>query len=220
MKITILYDDEAYAPDLMTDHGFSCLIEKGNHRILFDTGGIGRILLRNMNVLGIKPRFDKIVISHNHMDHIGGLPDILRVCSEAELFTIGMPTWHDKIKEITGISEIADGVHTTGPLGTFIKEQSLVVENGGNSIVITGCAHPGLARILRIASRFGSIYGVVGGLEGFNEYELLREWDLKLICPCHCTVHKREIKKLFPKSCVTCGVGRTIELEHVELEHD
>ncbi|RLF97673.1 MBL fold metallo-hydrolase, partial [Thermococci archaeon] len=49
MKITIVYDNEAYKKDLKADWGFSCLVEIENTpKILFDTGANGSILLYNM----------------------------------------------------------------------------------------------------------------------------------------------------------------------------
>jgi len=210
MKITIVYDDEIYVPGLTADHGFSCLIETINHRILFDAGADGQILLHNLEKLEIEPRFDKIVISHNHWDHIGGLPDLLGVDGEVDVYTIGRPLRFHRLIEVSGPVEIVDGIYTTGGLGTFIKEQSLVVQSNQGWVVITGCSHPGLETILGVASSFGDIYGIIGGFHGFSRYSLLE--NMKLICPCHCTVHKREIERLFPKSYVPCGVGRVIKI--------
>jgi 7,8-dihydropterin-6-yl-methyl-4-(beta-D-ribofuranosyl)aminobenzene 5'-phosphate synthase len=65
--------------------------------------------------------------------------------------------------------------------------------------VITGCAHPGLENILSLASNFGEIYGIVGGFHGFSRLEILK--GARLIVPCHCTVRKREIFNLYPKTC-------------------
>jgi len=48
MKITILYDNEAWDQNLQSDWGFSCLIETPAIDILFDTGAGGTILLDNM----------------------------------------------------------------------------------------------------------------------------------------------------------------------------
>jgi 7,8-dihydropterin-6-yl-methyl-4-(beta-D-ribofuranosyl)aminobenzene 5'-phosphate synthase len=210
MKITIVYDNEVYKPGLIANHGFSCLVESGNHSILFDTGMNGKILLDNLEKLGIEPRFDKIVISHNHWDHVGGLEDLLRVCKGVQVYTIGKPIRYDKLIEVKGPQQIAEKVWSTGGLGMFIKEQSLVLKNKNGSIVITGCAHPGLEKILKAASEFGEVYRIIGGFHGFSEFSLLK--GLKLICPCHCTVYKREIERLFPKTCTPCGVGREIEI--------
>jgi len=76
MRITIVYDNEA-CPGLKSDWGFSCLVEAGE-RILFDTGPTGEELIFNMERLGIKAQsISKVVISHNHWDHAGGLEKLL-----------------------------------------------------------------------------------------------------------------------------------------------
>lgn len=88
MKITIIYDNTAYEKKLKPDWGFSCLMEvKGAPKILFDTGGNGRILLSNMNKLDIDPNsFDEIFISHAHYDHTGGLSDFLARNRDVKLY--------------------------------------------------------------------------------------------------------------------------------------
>ena len=67
-----------------------------------------------------------------------------------------------------------------------------------------------MKHILDAASQFGNVYAVIGGLHGFSEYELFK--DLELICPTHCTVHKKEIKQLYPEKYVEGGAGRVIEI--------
>ena len=79
------------------------------------------------------------------------------------------------------------------------KEQSLVLETkgGGGVVVLTGCTHPGLETILEAANVFGELYGVIRDFHGFNRLELLKE--LKMVIPCHCTVCKEEITKMYPE---------------------
>ncbi len=46
MRITLIYDNTIYKPNLEADWGFSCLLEVENtSKILFDTGTNGKILL-------------------------------------------------------------------------------------------------------------------------------------------------------------------------------
>jgi glyoxylase-like metal-dependent hydrolase (beta-lactamase superfamily II) len=84
-KATIVYDNEVKNGKLKAGWGFSCLIEtKGALSILFDTGADSPTLLHNMKELGIDAkRVGKIVISHTHGDHTGGLRGMLEVNKEA-----------------------------------------------------------------------------------------------------------------------------------------
>ena len=55
-------------------HGLSIYIRSGDDHILFDMGLTGRYLVKNLNKFGIDPNIiTKIVISHGHSDHVGGL---------------------------------------------------------------------------------------------------------------------------------------------------
>ncbi|MDI6903612.1 MAG: MBL fold metallo-hydrolase [Methanocellales archaeon] len=213
MRITITYDSELHLAELKSGWGFSCLVENGR-KVLFDTGWDGTILLSNMKALGIDPKgIDTIVLSHAHWDHIGGLAWLLSVNPNVEVY---VPSSFSKrlkgeiasravLLEVDGLAEICDRVYTTGVLGTKIKEQSLLLETKRGLTVITGCAHPGLSVILDKASSLGSIYGVIGGFHGFDDYDILN--DVSLIVPCHCTVHKSEIAQRFPDACETNGAG-------------
>ena len=186
MKITIVYDNEAN-PGLKSGWGFSCLIET-EEKILFDTGDSGEKLLFNFKKLGIAAEsIDKVILSHNHWDHTGGLKEFLKLNNNAKVL---YP------KSFSKPTEIFTGVHSTGALGTFIKEQSLVINTQKGNIIVTGCAHPGLENIIKEAEQLGTIYGVVGGFHGFSRIEKLQK--IKLIAPCHCTQYKQEIKQRYP----------------------
>ena len=67
-----------------------------------------------------------------------------------------------------------------------------------------------MENILKAASQFGRVYAIIGGLHGFNEFELFK--DLEVICPTHCTQHIAEIKSLYPEKYNEGGVGKTIEI--------
>ncbi len=197
MKFTILYDNKA--KELRPGWGFSCLIENGK-RILFDTGGDARILEYNMNKLGINPEeIDIQVISHEHWDHINGLDYILG--KNPELRVYGLKSFSNEFKsriresaelvEISEPKEIEKGIMTTGELGSWIKEQSLIV----NNTVITGCAHPGVVNIARKAREFTEISLIFGGfhLGGESESSILniiselKSLGVKNAIPCHCS---------------------------------
>ncbi len=215
----VVYDNEA-KEGLERDWGFSCLIESGDRRVLFDTGASEAILARNMEKLGIRAEeIEIIALSHEHWDHIGGLSAVLHPDVEVYIpasFTVATKKRIKRkaagITEVSGPTEIIPGIHTTGELGTGAREQSLVIDTdtGVGELVLTGCAHPGLDVIMDSARLFGELGGVMGGFHGFSQLELLK--GLKIIAPCHCTVHKAEIMAKYPDTAVKCEAGLEIEI--------
>ena len=211
MKVTIVYDNTVYQRGLKSDWGFSCLVEgEKTPRILFDTGTSGSILLSNMQKLNINPAsIDEVFISHPHFDHVGGLPDFLQVNKEVKVYIpISCPK-PSGAKEVVGIEQphqIHENVFSTGELDGI--EQSMAIKTDRGIVVIVGCSHPRMAHILEAASQFGKVYGIIGGLHGFNEFDLFK--DFGLICPTHCTQHKAEINSLYSESYIDGGVGKII----------
>jgi len=216
MKLTIVYDNELHKKNigLKSDWGFSCLIETAYDNILFDTGAKGKILLNNMDKLGINPsNINKIVISHEHWDHDGGLKALIPFIDDVELYRLGNKNTGVKIK-LTTVEEakmIAKYTYTTGRLnGMPIDEQSLVLKGEKGWCVLVGCSHPGVENILHAAKQHGDIVSLIGGFHSFNNFLILEE--LNFICPCHCTKYKREIKELYPSRYNKGGVGKIIKI--------
>lgn len=213
MKFTIVYDSEAARPELKADRGFSCLIEPGNGpAVLLDTGARGSILRHNLDALGVDAgSIGCVVISHRHPDHTGGLGEVIGASRDVEVFvpsSFVTGTGATRVTTVTGPFEICPGVFTTGELSGV--EQSVVVATDKGLVVVVGCAHPGLGSILKAASAFGEVWGVIGGLHGFRDFDSLD--SLSLICPCHCTVYRAEIRRLFGDRCRDGKVGTVIEL--------
>jgi len=213
MKVTLIYDNEVYERGLKADWGFSCLVEVENApRILFDTGANGSILLHNMEKLNITPdSIDEVFISHAHFDHTGGLSDFLRVNRMVKVYiptSFSKPAGAKEVIRVKDPLQIQENIFSTGELKGI--EQSLVVKTRKGLVVIAGCSHPGVRDILKSASKSGKVYALIGGLHGFNEFDLLK--SLSLICPCHCTQFKSEIIDLYPEKCVKGGAGKIIEL--------
>jgi len=212
MKIKILYDNTAFLPGLKPDWGFSCLVETHNRTILFDTGSNGSILLENMKKLDIDPlSIDEVFISHAHFDHVGGLSAFLNENNNVTIYVPISLRGIRNVKEIIYVDEpkeLHENIFSTGELDHI--EQSMAVKTDKGLVMIVGCSHPKMENILKVASQFGKIYAIIGGLHSFNTFELFK--DLGVICPTHCTQHIAEIKSLYPEKYNEGGVGKTIEI--------
>ena len=69
----------------LAEWGLSTFIEVDGLNIIFDTG-LGMSAVHNAHVLGVDlSSVDKIVLSHGHSDHTGGLRDILKETGAANL---------------------------------------------------------------------------------------------------------------------------------------
>lgn len=211
MKITIVYDNVVWEPALTPDWGFACLVETAGQTLLFDTGARGDILLGNVERLGIDPlTINTVFISHSHWDHIGGLADFLRIHPATVFIPTACPTPVSAAEVVTvkNPTEIFENVYSTGQLGDI--EQSLVIRRHAGTVVIAGCSHPGVGRIIAAASRFGEVGILIGGLHGFDDYPLIERLDA--ICPAHCTRHIDEINRRYPDKYLPAGAGRVIDV--------
>jgi len=64
---------------LKGSHGESFIITVGDRKILLDTGWKPRVFLHNLAKLGVDPNtIEKLVLSHGHRDHTGGLAAFLK----------------------------------------------------------------------------------------------------------------------------------------------
>jgi len=140
------------------------------------------------------------VLSRNHWDHVDGLEGFQKFNSTAEVV---------RPRAFSQPTEVSRGIYSTGTLGTFPKEQSLVVKTEKGNIVITGCAHPGLERILQTDGSLGRIYGVLGGFHGFSKFAELE--GIQFIAPCHCTEHTERIMQRYPTQFEQIQAGSVIE---------
>ncbi|MCD6287162.1 MAG: MBL fold metallo-hydrolase, partial [Anaerolineae bacterium] len=206
VTLTIVYDNNAYDPNLRTAWGFACLVETEDANVLFDTGGDGPTLLGNMDALGIDPHdIDAIVRSHIHGDHTGGLLALLDRGITPTVFTpAAFPQeFKDAVRartdlvEVTGPAELLPGIWATGELGSNIIEEALAVESDAGLIVITGCAHPGVVELVRQAKAVlgQSVVLVTGGFHLGSASQIriagivdaFRELGVQRVAPCHCT---------------------------------
>jgi 7,8-dihydropterin-6-yl-methyl-4-(beta-D-ribofuranosyl)aminobenzene 5'-phosphate synthase len=234
LAITVVHDNYPCVDSLKTAWGFSALVTGLEKTILFDTGCGGTLLLENMARLQIDPgRIDIVVLSHVHKDHTGGLTGLLRanprvqVCLPAAFpakFKEAVRGYGVTVVEIDGPQEICQDVYTTGVLGRRIKEQALAIRTPRGLVVLTGCAHPGIVRILKRIRRLHEedILLVMGGfhLEWVTKWKVeaivaaFRRHGVRYVAPTHCSSDKaRELfQQNYGPGCLDAGVGKRIVL--------
>ena len=206
LTITILYNNVGYDPALETAWGFSALIERDGETLLFDTGGDGTILMRNMAALGIDPgQIQSVVLSHIHGDHTEGLSAILNTGLQPTVYIPpSFPTnYKNALRQSTSIVEvepgqtIMEGMLTTGEMGTSIPEQALIIRTTKGMVIITGCAHPGIVDLVDRAIQLvgDPVYLVMGGFHLGSAsntqitaiLEEFRRMGVQKVGPSHCT---------------------------------
>lgn len=206
LRITVLYDNYVHDSRLQTGWGFAAVLEYGEHTVLFDTGADGPALLANLSALSIDPRsIDAVVLSHAHGDHTGGLDALLETGARPTVYLL--PSFPEQFKRRIGSlttvieteagQQISDRISTTGEVDGGIPEQAVIVETGRGLVVVTGCAHPGVARMIAraVSLREQSVHLVLGGFHlrssGPEQLRALiaefRRLGVEKVAPTHCT---------------------------------
>jgi len=210
MRVKILFDKLAEKKPLHTGWGISCLVDG---RFIFDTGEKGNWLIENMKNLDVDiDRIKGVIISHDHWDHWGGLWEILKrrkgikvyACPHfSEGFKKKVKKMQGELVEADKFTRISKDIFISGEIagaykGRYISEQALVVRTGSGISVITGCAHPGIVKMVeKTAQKFPreNIYTVLGGFHLMKEdkrtieavVEDFKKMGVKKAGPTHCS---------------------------------
>lgn len=114
-RLTLLAENTARGMGVLGEHGLSWWIDRGAQQVLFDTGQ-GLVLTRNAARLGADlTSVDSIVLSHGHLDHVGGLDQVLALAPHASLHLHPDAT----VRRYTG----SDGKGTGRRLSTDLMEK-------------------------------------------------------------------------------------------------
>ncbi len=190
LEVLPLIDWYTSNDQLIGEAGVSYLIKTDQTSILFDVGLNSTCsdpspLLHNMKHLGVDiDAINSIVISHNHMDHVGG-----RSWNDLGTFSLGneqidlgkkkvftpTPMTYPGLSPICSKNptKISESVTTIGVITNHlfflggIPEQAIAVNVMDKGIVlIVGCGHQTLSKLLERAEALfdAPVYGIIGGL--------------------------------------------------------
>ncbi len=234
MQVSILFDNNAYVSGFRFGWGISYFIEGG---LLFDTGEQFEPLYENMTKMGISVSdVKKIVISHDHWDHWGGLWKLLDmnnnlpvyICPNFSLeFKQKVQEKGAKLVEVKPKEEIMQGIYTTGEIKAdyksgLIYEQALTLHTKNGISILTGCSHPGILNIIgRVKELFpDSIYLAGGGFHLLNSQDRvvrfiarqMKDLGVKKAAPTHCSGKPAEdiFRLVYKENFVHFGAGRKI----------
>jgi len=120
--------------------------------------------------------------------------------------------------------KVCENVYSTGQLGKWIKEQSLIIRTNKGLIIISGCAHTGIVKIINTAKDLlkDDTLLVMGGFhlewasKGKTEkiISAFRQLGLCYVGPCHGSGDKAKclFEKHFGKNYINIGAGKVITM--------
>lgn len=237
MNVRVLFNSSRLLDGLSVGWGLSFLID---NTIMFDTGEKGDLLINNINKLKVDLSLvEAVVISHDHWDHTGGLWEILSKKPNINVYACPgfgsdfkhkIPDFSAKLTEADNFTLIASGIYSTGEIiGTYkeknISEQALIIKTAKGFSVITGCAHPGIIKILERVKMQLSIkefYAVLGGFHlkdhSIKDIEMIvkkfSEFKVKRVGATHCSGTNAEnlFQETYKGNFLSMKVGDTITI--------
>jgi len=267
-QITVLYDAFGKDSAMQKDWGYSALVEYGEKRILFDTGGNADIFAQNTNARSIDlSKLDFVIMSHRHGDHMGGLAYLLKVNPKVKIYApkegfagvyggdllssfyrkdpslpseqryySGAPpeimrfgsAWPGaNIQLVDKTIEIMPDIYLISLIsdkpGTLeLHELSLAIKTPAGLVLVVGCSHPGIDRIVEAASTIDPHIQLIAG--GFHLVvasdadiqkivtTLHDTYHVQYVAPGHCTGEPAfaAFKKAFGDHYLYAGLGTTL----------
>jgi 7,8-dihydropterin-6-yl-methyl-4-(beta-D-ribofuranosyl)aminobenzene 5'-phosphate synthase len=142
----------------------------------------------------------------------------------------GSPWKHAILHRVDAALEIASGIRvvrniSSGGSFTETPELSLVLDTPEGQVLVVGCSHPGIERILEsVQAKTRPVRLLIGGLHWVTMPEsevkhlalsLTEEWNVQSIAPGHCTgeLGFSALNRLFGRRYRYAGLGMVITLE-------
>jgi 7,8-dihydropterin-6-yl-methyl-4-(beta-D-ribofuranosyl)aminobenzene 5'-phosphate synthase len=169
-----------------------------------------------------------------HNDHTGGLAAFLEASTHPPVFLLSSfgPTFIEQTRRVNEVVEatpgqiIAKNILTTGEVSGGVPEQALVIRTGRGLVVMTGCAHPGIVRIVERAVELTGdpVYLVMGGfhLRDASQADIasvladFRRLGVQRVAPSHCTGDTaiRMFAEEYGEDFIPSGAGSIIIIQH------
>ncbi len=232
VTVRVLYDNYTRSEDLHADWGYSILIEGLEKEILFDAGAKPDVFEYNFTKMDLNAaEIDVFVISHEHNDHIGGIPAFAQM--KKDIPVIIPHSFSISFKKSISDSgfeplladepaKICKHLYTSGEFGGAIPEQALVLVTKQGLVVMTGCSHPGIVDMLKqIKEDFHkNIFMVFGGFHLLQKSESemndiisgLKTLGIEKCGATHCTGDAQisQIKEAFGSGYFELGIGNQV----------
>jgi len=161
LEILVIFDNESAREDLRRSWGFSALVDFGGHRVLFDAGSDPILLLEHLEKMQIDPKsIEHAVISHQHGDHLRGVYWVFEKNPKMKVhFLDNFPEEAFRRAAVVGMKplrvkgpfEVVPGIYSTGIIDGLPPEQSLLVETSQGLVMLVGCSHPGVIKLVESA---------------------------------------------------------------------
>jgi 7,8-dihydropterin-6-yl-methyl-4-(beta-D-ribofuranosyl)aminobenzene 5'-phosphate synthase len=232
VTIRVIYDNYIKTDGLKSDWGYSIVIEGLDKEILFDAGTKPDIFESNFRKMGLEAgNIDLLVVSHEHADHTGGIPAFVKMKRDIPvIFPYSFS--HSFIKEMvrSGLepilvnepAKICENLYSSGEFDFLIPEQALILNTKQGLVVMTGCSHPGIVKMVKeIKSTFNkNVFMVFGGFHLLDKSEkemntIITELKAMGVEKCgatHCTgdAQIKMVREAFGENYFELGAGNTI----------
>lgn len=206
-----------------------------SHRHGDHTGGMNYLLTVNPQVKIFAPKEGFGVFGASMPGTFyrqdASLPDYMRYYNgkPPQTMTFGTPWPSANFVLIDGVTEAAPGVSVIATVsqtpGTLeLRELSLAIETPKGLILVVGCSHPGIERIVEASTALDKhVYAIVGGLHLVTtpESEIARivtalhdKWKVDRVALGHCTGEPAfaAFQRAFGSQYNYAGLGSVIEL--------
>jgi 7,8-dihydropterin-6-yl-methyl-4-(beta-D-ribofuranosyl)aminobenzene 5'-phosphate synthase len=204
-----------------------------SHRHLDHTASLSHLLELNPGVKIYVPRDGVFggAIPSKFYRREGSLPEEMRYFAgkPSDPLTSSTPWLPGKFVMVDSIVEVVSGVHlislvSESPGTKELPELSMAIETAKGLVVVAGCSHPGIERIVAAAAGIHpKVHGVFGGLHlpTASDPEIARiaaalhdTYKVERVAPGHCTGEPAfyHFKKIWKDRYTYAGVGSVIDL--------